>query len=353
MSITKHLKSAAAALALTLGATQVQAADPEFTFKLHHFLPPPSMAHSQFLKPWAEKVMAESDGRIKIELYPAMQLGGKPPALFDQARRGIVDISWTVGGYTPGRFPKATAFELPFMATNAKALSMAIQDYAEQEMQEELKDVHLLAMHAHAPGSLHSRDKQIKTAADLEGMKLRAPNKTMAAAFSALGANPVFMPVPQMPSALSKGVLDVAVLPYEVVKPLKIHQLVKHHTEIPGDRGLYAQFFIFSMNKDSYEKLPADLKKVIDNNSGIELAGHIGDLFDQSELVGKKAAVDQGNSIYALDEAEVAKWQSELKFVTEDWIEDMKSDGHDADHLLKLANSLIEKYEQIEQTASK
>lgn len=347
MRIKNVFKSALATLAFSTLAFSASAAEPEFTFKLHHFLPPPSMAHSLFLKPWAEKVMKESDGRIQIDLYPSMQLGGKPPALFDQARKGIVDISWTVGGYTPGRFPKATVFELPFMATNAKSLSMAIQDYAEKEMQEELKDVHLLAMHAHAPGSLHSRDKAIKTFEDLKGLKLRAPNKTMAKAFAKLGTSTVFMPVPQMPSALSKGVLDVAVLPFEVVKPLKIHQLVKHHTEIKGKRGLYAQFFLFSMNKDSYNKLPDDLKKVIDNNSGAELAAHIGDLFDQSELVGRKAAVDQGNSFYTLPDSEVQKWKSLMKPITENWITDMNKDGYSAEQLLDEAKGLISKYEQM------
>lgn len=349
MGIKTTFKQSLIACALVLGSSSAMSAEAEYTFKLHHFLPPPSMAHAQFLKPWADKVMKESDGRIKIDVYPSMQLGGKPPQLFDQVRKGIVDMSWTVGGYTPGRFPKATVFELPFMATKAKPLSMAIQDYAEQEMAEELKDVHLLAMHAHAPGSLHSREKAIHSAEDLKGMTLRAPNKIMATAFSKLGANSVFMPVPQMPSALSKGVLDIAVLPFEVVKPLKIHQLVKHHTEIPGKRGLYANFFLFTMNKEAYAKLPADLQKVIDNNSGLELAAHIGELFDESEAAGRKASVDQGNEFYTLPEAEIASWKSQIDFITADWLTEMKDDGYKSQALLDKANALITKYEAANQ----
>jgi TRAP-type C4-dicarboxylate transport system substrate-binding protein len=207
------------------------AAEPEYTLKLHHMLPPMSMAHSQFLVPWAERVETESNGRIKIDIYPAMQLGGKPPQLFDQTRKGIVDLSWTVAGYTPGRFPKMTSFELPFIPGSAKATSMALQDYSETEMQDEMKDVHVIALHTHTPGSFHSRDKAIKTLEDLEGMKVRAPNKVMSEAFKSVGANTVFLPVTEMPSALSKGVIDVAVLPFEVVLPMKIYELVKHHTE--------------------------------------------------------------------------------------------------------------------------
>lgn len=349
MSIKKTFQQSLITCVLAFGSGSAISADAEYTFKLHHFLPPPSMAHSQFIKPWADKVMKESNGRIKIDVYPSMQLGGKPPALYDQVRKGIVDISWTVAGYTPGRFPKSTVFELPFMASKAKPMSMAIQEFAEEEMADELKDVHLLAMHVHAPGSLHSREKAIHSAADLSGMTLRAPNKIMANAFTKLGANSVFMPVPQMPSALSKGVLDIAVLPFEVVHPLKIHQLVKHHTEIPGKRGLYTNTFLFTMNKDAYAKLPADLQQVIDNNSGIELAAHIGELFDVTEKTGRQAAIDQGNTFYTLPEAEIANWKTQTQFIIDDWIKDMQSDGYDAQALLDKANALITQYETANQ----
>lgn len=323
-------------------AAGANAEKPEYTFKLHHFLPPMSMAHREFMEPWAEKVMKESNGRIKIDIYPAMQLGGKPPQLFDQARRGLADITWTVGGYTPGRFPTAGAFELPFMPVSAEATSMALQEYAEVEMQKELKGVKVLALHTHAPGSLHSSKGLIKEASDLSGLKVRAPNKVMASALAKLGASTVFMPVPQMPSALSKGVLDVAVLPFEVVKPLKIHQLVENHTEVKGERGLYTQFFVFSMNKKSYNTLPADLKKVIDDNSGIQLAGHIGKLFDESEWQGHAVSVDEGNSFYMLSPEETANWKEMMAPVTSEWIASMKGDGQ---RLYDKAQSLISKYD--------
>ncbi len=334
-------------LALVAGAifSMNALAEAEFKLKLHHFLPPMSMAHKQILKPWAEKVEKESQGRIDIELYPAMQLGGRPPQLLDQVRKGIADISWTVGGYTPGRFPKATVFELPFMAASAKATSMALQEYADTEMQDELKDVHVLAMHTHAPGSLHSKDEAIASTDDLEGMRVRAPNKVMSGALKELGTNTVFMPVTEMPSAISKGILDVSVLPYEVVLPMKIYELVKHHTEFKGDRGLYTQFFIFSMNKDIYNAMPADLQRVIDQNSGLQLAGRIGQLFDEYEVYAREAAVKQGNSFSYVEGAEYDRWASQLAPVTDTWIEDMSDDGYEAKRLLKKAQDLISKYE--------
>lgn len=347
-----RIKTLATAVTLSLvglaSSAQSLGADAEYTFKLHHFLPPMSMAHQQFLTPWAEKIEKESNGRIDIELYPAMQLGGKPPLLFDQARKGIADITWTVGGYTPGRFPKATVFELPFMPASAEATSKAVHEYAMDEMADELKDVHILALHTHAPGSLHARDKAIQTGADLAGMKLRAPNKVMADAFSVFDTSTVFMPVPEMPSGLSKGVLDVAVLPFEVVAPLKIHQLVKHHTEIKGNRGLYAQFFLFSMNKDAYASLPPDLRQVIDDNSGLELAGHIGRLFDEYEQSARDQAVKEGNSFYTLPDEERERWKQAMQPTTDVWIKEVTEKGYDGKRLHEKARELISKYEKAD-----
>lgn len=345
-----RIKSILAAAVLSLSAFSVTvsaAEEPEYTFKLHHMLPPVSMAHSKFLVPWAEKVMKESNGRIKIDIYPAMQLGGKPPALYDQARKGVVDIIWTVAGYTPGRFPNMTVFELPFMPGSAKSTSMALQEYAEKEMQDELKDVHLLAVHTHAPGSFHSRNKLIKTAEDMEGLKVRVPNKVMGEAFSIMKTNGLFLPVTEMASALSKGVLDVAVLPYEVTAPLKIHELAKYHTEISGSPGLYTNTFIFAMNKKAYNSLPDDLKKVIDDNSGIPLAGHIGALFDKYEQVGRDTAVKSGGEFYSLPKDEIARWKAKMQPVTDEWISrmDKRTDGR-GQALYDEAYDLIKKYEK-------
>ena len=89
---------------------------PQVTLKMHHFLPPVSNGHAKFLAPWARKVEADSQGRIKIDIFPSMQLGGTPPQLYDQARDGVADLVWTLPGSTPGRFPGIEVVELPFVA---------------------------------------------------------------------------------------------------------------------------------------------------------------------------------------------------------------------------------------------
>lgn len=343
-----RIKSLIAAAVLSLSSLSfAQAAEPEFTFKLHHMLPPSSTAHTKVLQPWANKVMKESHGRIKIDIYPAMQLGGKPASLYDQVRKGRVDIIWTVAGYTPGRFPKMTVFELPFMVGSAKSTSMALQEYYEKEMTDEMKDVHVLALHTHSPGSLHVRDKKVRTLEDMKGLKVRVPNRVMGEAFSLLDVNSIFMPVTQMASALSKGVVDVAVLPYEVTAPLKIDELATHNVEIAGKRGLYSNTFVFAMNKKDYDSLPKDLQKVIDDNSGIPLAGFIGDEFDKNEKVGRDAAVAAGNDFYTLPPEEVARWKAKMQPVTDEWIKTMdKSTNGRGQALYDEAENLLKKYEK-------
>ncbi|MDH5359783.1 MAG: TRAP transporter substrate-binding protein [Gammaproteobacteria bacterium] len=307
-------------------------------------LPPPAMPHAKILVPWAEKVMKESNGRIKVDVYPSMQLGGKPPELINQARSGLADVIWTVGGYSPNLFTKASAFELPFMVTNAEATSKALWEYAQTNMQDEMADYKVLALHVHDRGVVHAVDKQVKSASDIKGAKFRAPNKVMSKAFGLLGANPVFMPVPAVASGLSKGVINMVALPYEVLPSFKLQELVKYHTEIPGDRGLYANFFIFAMNKDVYNKMPADLQKVIDNNSGLELSGHIGSLFDAQEDKHKGVTAKAGGKFTELSASEVANWKKAMQPITDEWIARMNKEGKNGKKLYAEANRLLDKH---------
>ena len=260
------LLAAAMATGLTLSAS---AFAQEVTLKLHQMLPPQATIPAHALKPWAEKVEKESGGRIKVDEYDAMALGGKPPELFDQAKDGVVDIVWTVIGYTPGRFPATEAFELPFIMTNGEATSKAFQEYCEQYCKDEFKDVKVIAWHAHGPGLIHTKEP-VNKLEDMKGLKLRGGSRVINQMLEKLGATPVGMPVPAVSEALSKGVIDGTTIPWEVTVPLKVSELVHNHTGFSGTHGLYTQTFVVAMNKNAYNNLPDDLKKVIDDNSGIE-----------------------------------------------------------------------------------
>ncbi len=316
----------------------------DVTLRLHHFLSPPSTTHKDFIEPWARKVEAESGGRIKIEIYPSMQLGGKPPALYDQVRDGVVDIVWTLPGYTAGRFPTIEVFELPFMAASAEATSQAAHEFYEKHARDDFKDIHPLMVHVHAPGTLHMRERQVKSLEDLKRVKIRAPTRMTNAALEALGAVPVGMPVPAVPESLARGVIEGTALPYEVTLPLKVHELTTSHTEIGGSRGLYTAVFLFAMNKARYESLPADLRKVIDDNSGTPLAQKIGRVWDEAEIPGRKAAADLGDSFFTIEGDELARWQAATAGVADSWIAEMDAAGKDGRALIAEAVALIAKY---------
>jgi TRAP-type C4-dicarboxylate transport system substrate-binding protein len=312
----------------------------DVTLRLHQMLPAQATIPAKALEPWAAKVAEESGGRLKVELYPAMQLGGAPPELFDQAKDGVVDVIWTVLGYTPGRFPKSEVFELPFMIPNGEEGSAAFYSYVMANSAEEFAGVKVIALHTHGPGLFHTK-RPVNTLEDLKGMKIRGGSRIISGMLAQLGAEPVGMPVPQTTEALSKGVIEGTTVPWEVTPSLKISELVTNHTGFSGQYGLYTQAFGFVMNMDSYNRLPDDLKKVIDDNSGLETSRQFGRVMDQGDAVGLKIAADRGNTIITLDEAETTRWQASAQATIDKWIADMNAAGNDGAALLAAARAAI------------
>ena len=337
------LKTSAAAIvgaaSLNIRAQQV------VTLKFHTFMSPLSNVWLTMHKPWMEKVEKESGGRIKFEGYPAMQLGGTPVQLYDQAKDGVVDVSWTLPGNTAGRFPRVEVFELPFMMSNAEATSKAYWEYVQTVAADEFKDVQVLALQVHGPGVIHTVDKPVKSVADLKGLKVRAPTRQVTKMLGYLGATPVGMPLPSIPDALSKGTISGCVIPWEVVPSVKVHELTKFSAEFdPAGGSLYTTTFVMGMNKAKYNSLPPDLKKVIDNNSGVATSALLGKTQQGNDPIGRKAAVDRGNSIFTVGIAEAQEFRRASRLVEVEWVEDMKKRGFDGAKLLDTARSLIEKH---------
>lgn len=315
----------------------------EVTLRLHHFLPPVAPMHSKFFVPWAQELVDASNGAIDVQIFPAMQLGGKPPQLADQVKNGIVDIAWALPTYTPGRYPVAETMGLPFMVTNAEKTSVALHTLMDEFSGEEYAGMKNLAYWSHDGGKLHMRDKAIRTAADLEGMKIRSPNSAMGELLASMGAEPVFFPVTEMVVGLSNGVIDGCCLPYEVVPPFKLQELTKFSCEAaPGARGLYANTNTLLMNQASYEGLSDDLRGVIDANSGIALSQRIGQTFDQFEAVGRGIVEKSGNEIVEISSDEIAKWQEASKPVYANWQKTLDDAGHDGAAIIARANELLD-----------
>ncbi len=328
-------------LALGVGAARAQ----EVTLKIHHFLPPQGTIQARVFVPWCEKLGKESNGRIKCQIYPAMQLGGTPPQLFDQARDGVADIVWTIPTYQAGRFIKSEVFELPFMAKNAESGSPALWDYIHKNSLDEFKGVRILAAHLHDGSLLHFASKRVTNLEELKGLKVRAPTRIGSKFLAALGAVPVQMPVPQVTEALTKGVIDGAMVPWEVAPALKLQEVAKYHLDTaPGVPKTSNSIFVIAMNPAKYDSMPDDLKKILDANTGLEWSKQIGQVFDSTTEPAKKLAAAQNGVFDTLSPAEYERWRKATEVVDKEWIGDVAAKGGNGQALLDDARALIKKY---------
>jgi TRAP-type C4-dicarboxylate transport system substrate-binding protein len=336
------LTSAGAALAAPALARFAAAQVPQVVLKLHHFLAPTSNAQVRFLTPWAHRVEKESGGRIRIELYPNMHLGGTAAQLYDQARDGVADIVWTLPGLTPGRFPKIEVFELPFVANrSAVSNAQAVQALYEAQLRDEFKEVHPICVWAHDQGVIHTT-KPVNALPDMKGLRLRAPTRLSAEALKAIGANGIAMPVMQVPDALSLKAIDGCLVPWEVVPAIKVGEYAKFHAEFAASPVLYTATFILAMNRRRYDTLPADLKAVIDRHSGQAAAQAAGKMWDDQAVTVADAVKERGNTIIQIDKAEAERWRKATQPVTDAWLKASKKIG--GEKLLADARTLLAKY---------
>ncbi len=340
--MTHPLRHALAALAATLS---FGASAQDLTLKFHHIWNNQAMASQKVIGPWCDKVATESKNRIKCQVFPAMSMGGTPPQLVDQVRDGVTDLTITLPGYTAGRFPMMEVFELPFMTNSAEAGAQAAWDYLNKHAMKEFPGTKILAVWVHDEGYVHTRDKQVKTLADFKGLKMRAPTRQTNKLLAKLGATPVAMPLPAVVEAVNKGVVDGFLLPWEVMPSLKLEEMVKFHAETdPSKPALYSAVFIFGMNQARYDALPADLKAVIDANSGATLSRQIGKTWDDSQALGRKLATDRGNTFYRIPASELDNWIQASASLYDEWVADMDKRGANGKQLLQDARELLVKY---------
>jgi TRAP-type C4-dicarboxylate transport system substrate-binding protein len=339
------LGAATAALAMPFVSRVARGESAEYTLKLHHLLGPKAPAHTQMLTPWVAEIEKESGGRVKIEIYPAMSLGGSPPQLFGQARDGIVDIVWTVNGYTAGVFPRSEVFELPTIYTNdIVATNLAMREMFDQYLAEEYRDVHVLFLHVHAGQAIHMADAPVRRPADLKGKKLRVPGPTGIAVIQELGATPVPMPVSDLPQALTTRVVDGALIPWEIIPALKLQDSTRYQIEGENKWRLGTTTFQVSMNKARWESLPDDLKAVFDKVSGEAWRRRVGEIWRASDDKGIQIAVDAGNEHIVLSREETEEFSRALAPVVDKWVAASAEKGIDGKALVEAARAAIAKY---------
>ena len=341
--MTIATKTKAFVLGMTMAAASATATmAEEFEFKLHHFLSPKAPAHTKMLEPWAQRVMDASDGRIKIEIFPAMTLGGKPPQLPRQVRDGVVDMAWIVNAYAAGVFPRTEVFELPGVHQgNSAAVNKAMRAMYDSELSKDFKGVRALFQHVHGGQAIHMATDEVRSPADLAGKKMRIPSRTGAWVLEALGANPVQTSVGEIPVALSKKVVDGALIPFEIIPPLKIHEQTQYQIEGPGGKRLGTTSFSVIINEDRWNGLPADIQQIFLDNSGEDWHAEVGAIWDGAEAGGIGVATKSGNNHIQLSDEEWAAFEEATAPVVDRWIAEMNDKGIDGQALYDQAVKLI------------
>jgi len=329
----RHLTAMLAALAM-LPAAAAPAAEVELSFA--HFMPATSWQHEELFTAWARSVEEASDGRIAVTVYPAQTLG-KAPQGYDNARDGIADIAWTVQGYTAGRFPLSQIVELPGLFDTAEIGSCAFQRlYDEGALDAEYDDTHVLFVHTHGPGHLHTAETPVTTLADLEGLRIRRPTRVVGGLLEELGAEPVGMPAPAIYEATSRGTIDGFMLPWEAVEGFRAHEVADHHTVF----GFYALAFVATMNKATYEALPDDLRAVIDAQSGMDWALAAGRGFDAGDARGREVTLADGTA-HRIEEAERVEWEAAATRATERYVAELDAAGLPGSATLDRVRELV------------
>jgi len=297
------------------------------TLRFAHFWPATSATHTEVFAPWAQKIEEESDGRLKVEIFPSATLS-KADAAYDAASKGMVDIGSQLQGYTAGRFPLTQITELPGLSNSATQMNCMLQTlYDDGVISSEYEDTHLLFMMGTGPGGIHTVDQPINKPDDLKGLRIRRPSAIAGDIIEAAGGTPVGLPVTDVYTSLQRGVLDGLSLPWDAMGSFKLIELSNTHTNIP----FYSSAIVVTMNKDKYAGLPEDLQQVIDNNSGKMMAALAGKVFDAEDDKFMAEAKAKGDVMIDIpDPLNDPAWRGPLEAGTQKYLKDVEALGLDA-----------------------
>jgi TRAP-type C4-dicarboxylate transport system substrate-binding protein len=328
--------------ALTAGSIIAPAAaqDKPVHLKLSHWVPP-SHPLQKALEDWGNSVQAATNGTVTFTVFPSQQLG-KAFDHYDMARDGIADVTYVSPGYQPGRFPIIDAGNLPFMMSNAKGGSQALDEWYRKHAGTEMKDVKFCLGFVHDYGSFHSKTKKIMVPADIKGMKIRPAHATIATLVTALGGSNVPGSAPEVRDLIEKGVAEAVTFPWGSIPLFGIDKVTKYHMNTP----LYVTSFAWVMNKAKYDGMSDSQKKAIDNHCTNEWALRVAAPWSDYERAGvAKLQADTANrEVYTISDAQLAEWKQAAEPVVKAWADGVRKGGSDPDAILADLKATLVKY---------
>jgi TRAP-type transport system periplasmic protein len=335
-------RRALVAAAVTLAATG--AAQAQTTLTASSWLPPTHIL-SETQKEWCGMLEQKTAGKVKCNILP--RAVAAPPGTFDAVRNGLADLSYTVQGYTPGRFVTTQMAEVSFLGNSSESASVAFQRMYNKHpaIAAEHQGVKVIAVFTHGPGMVFNTKRPITKADDLSGLKFRVGGGMVSEISKAMGMNVTLKPAPESYELLSTGVMDGTLFPAESVESFKLDKTVKHATAFPG--GLYNTAFVFAMNQATYDKQPADVKKAIDELSGEVTARLFGRGWDKVDRRGMAFMQAAGVQFTKADAAFVKAVQDKTGAVEDKWAAAAEAKGlKDAKKVLAEYRAEIKKLEK-------
>ncbi len=341
MSRTSRL---AGAIAIAAGSATSVAAQ-EITLDFGHLWPTGAGPHADFAIDWTEQVSECTDGQVQFEFHTAGSQLGAVTRLEDHLRAGLLDVAHGLNHLPRGRFDASTVIDTPLLAQSAFANSNALWTLFEEGLIADQYDgIHVLALHAHDAGLIHTRGTPVRVPADVEGLRMRSPAPSVNLMVESLGATAVGVPPGETYEVLSRGTADGTVFPYEAVYGFGLAEVLDYHSEV----GLYTTSFWFAMNEDTYNNLPEDARDCVDAASYRPLVERTGgEYWPAWDAPGKQAAQEQGNEIITLTDEERDAWRAHFEPVVEQWLDELEGEGVDnAREIYARAQDLVAEYQE-------
>jgi TRAP-type C4-dicarboxylate transport system substrate-binding protein len=310
-----------------LGSAPASAQAQPFELKATHFLPPNHSFHKELVR-WGEELSKKSNGRLTIKVFPSGQMG-PTPRQFDLVRTGVADIGVGLTGATPGRFPMTEISNLPFAVTDSESASKAMTEFAPKYLAQEYAGVKLLQLVITSPLKFHMTKAKLNTLADFKGLRIRYAGELFAESIKAFGGTPVAVPPGEVVDAMGKGTVDGAMFPHEGAQSFQVGTVAKFSYE----PGINAASFFWIMNPASYEKLPADLRALIDQTTGPANAERIGKVLDDAEVEGRAYLSSKGVQVVTFPNAMRREMVSVVKPIIDTTIGKLEAKGQPARQL--------------------
>jgi len=315
----QRITGIAAAVALGFGA----GAQAQTELKFTTFVPPTHGFAVDVLEPLGKEIEKRSGGKVTVRVFAGNSPFGKVENQADQVKQGVTDLAFGLNGIPRGRYPRTSIMEMPFVAESADSASKALWAMLPDLLAEDYRDFKPIALHCHNPGLFHTRDKSLKTIADVKGLRMRAPNPPTQALLAYLGATPVGMPPGQVYENIEKGVIDGAVFPWDAIKGFRLENILKHHL----DARVYTSCFHLVMSPKRYAELAPDVQKAIDATTGQALTDKFGAWWNKWDQAGLEAVKPLNHEIVRVDDATREKWRADLKPVLDGELAKLEKEG--------------------------